>query len=56
MTDTFEFSLDCRTFATSGDSYRNMTAANGATCTDKYTGTNDGAENVAKPKIGNVNH
>ena len=55
MTDTAELSLDCRTLATSGDGYRNTTTANGATYRDKYTGTTDGAGNVAKPKIENVN-
>jgi len=41
MTDTAEFSHDGGTFTT---------------YSDKYTGTTDGAENVANPKIGNVNH
>jgi len=56
MTDTAEFSHDGGTFATSVDGYRNTTTANGTTYSDKYTGTTDGAENVANPKIGNVNH
>ena len=56
MTDTVEFSLDCRTFASSGDGYRNTTIANDTTYSDKYTGTSDGAGNVANPKIDNANN
>lgn len=50
MTDKVDVSLDCRNFASNGGGYTNVTAANGATYSYKYTGGTDGAGNVTVKK------